>query len=179
MIHEENGVKILIQLIDHITEIYSITDESGIPAMAFINHGRGKKNWIGESQEYLDRHSNSGVTRIWTALKQRILDEFVVRNPNQSKPLLVFIITHSAVCLFPSMNKTVTVGARRTCTRCCVRLSAGWWFPVFAFPRCFTLSFSFSSSLNNTINRIQRHNSPQKLCNNHQKIGRGWEKKWR
>ncbi|PUU80848.1 hypothetical protein B9Z19DRAFT_973300 [Tuber borchii] len=99
MITEENGQrkKTLIRFIDHITEICLMAKECGIFAMRFMNSGGGKNNWTGKSQEYLDHHSYGGVTRIGTELKRKILDKFVIGNPNQSKPLLVLIVTDGAV----------------------------------------------------------------------------------
>jgi len=109
MISEENGSRkeTLIQFIDHITEIYSMANESGILAMRFVNGYRGKKNWTGRSREYLDRHSYSGIARIGTALKEKILDKFVIGNTNQSKPLLVLIVTDRAVCLSPKVPTNI------------------------------------------------------------------------
>ena len=95
--------KTLIQFVDHITEIYSMANESGILAMRFLNGSRGKKNWTGKSQEYLDHHSYGGVTRIGTELKKKILDIFAIGNLDQSKPLLVLIVTDGAVCLSPKI----------------------------------------------------------------------------
>jgi len=101
MIHEEGGSrkKTLIQFIDHITEIYSIANESGILALTFTNHRGGKRNWTGRSQEYLDHHNYGGMARIGTELKRRILDKFVIGNSTQRKPLLVLIVTAGVVCL--------------------------------------------------------------------------------
>jgi len=109
MISEENsqGKKTLIQFIDHITEIYSMANESGILAMRFMNSRRGKKNWTRKSQEYIDRHSYGGVTRIGTELRKKILDRFAIGNPNQKKPLLVLIITTGAVCFSPDISKDI------------------------------------------------------------------------
>jgi len=109
MIYEENGKrkKTLIQFIDHITKICSMANESGILAMRFMNSGGGKRNWTGESQEYLDHHSYGGMARIGTELKRKILDKFVIGNPNQSKPLLVLIATSGEVCLSPQISKTI------------------------------------------------------------------------
>ncbi|PUU82953.1 hypothetical protein B9Z19DRAFT_1073820 [Tuber borchii] len=89
--------KTLIQFVDHITEIYSMANESGILAIRFLNGSRGKKNWTGKSQEYLDHHSYGGVTRIGTELKKKILDIFAIGNLNQSKPLLVLTVTDGAI----------------------------------------------------------------------------------
>ena len=107
MISEEDGQrkKTLVQFVDHITEVYKLANESGILAMRFMNSGGGKRNWTGESQEYLDQHSYGGVTRIGTELKKKILDKFVIGNPNQKKPLLVIIVTDGAVCLSPNLSK--------------------------------------------------------------------------
>ncbi|PUU80835.1 hypothetical protein B9Z19DRAFT_1020740 [Tuber borchii] len=99
MISEEDGQRkeTLIKFVDHITEIYSMANESGILAMRFMNSMGGKKDWAKKSQEYLDHHKYSGVNRIGTELKKKILDKFVTRNPNQSKPLLVLTVTDGAV----------------------------------------------------------------------------------
>ena len=101
MIYEDNGVRkeTLIPLIDHITEIYSMANESGVLAMRFMNSRGGKKNWRERSQGYLEQHSYGGMARIGTALKRRILDKFAIGNPHQSKPLLVLIVTDGAVCI--------------------------------------------------------------------------------
>ena len=109
MIYEENGKRkeTLIRFIDYITEIYSMANESGILAMRFMNCRGGKKNWREKSQEYLDHHSYGGMARIGTALKRKILDKFVIGNPNQSKPLLVLIATAGEVCLSPLISKTI------------------------------------------------------------------------
>jgi len=106
MVYEGEGArkKTLIQFIDYITEIYSMANESGILAMTFTNHRGGKRNWTGRSQEYLDQCSNGGMARIGTELKRRILDKFVIGNSNQSKPLLVLIVTPGVVCLSPQSS---------------------------------------------------------------------------
>jgi len=109
MISEDDGERkeTLIQFVDHITEIYSMVNESGILAMRFMNHAGGKKNWKNKSQDYLDNHTYGGVTRIGTELKKKILDKFVIRNSGQSKPLLVLIVTDGAVSLSPKISKAV------------------------------------------------------------------------
>ena len=108
MISDKNGErKTLIQFIDHITETYSMANESGILAMRFMNSKRGKKNWTGKSKEYLDHHQYGGVTRIGTELKKKLLDKFVIGNRNQNKPLLVLIVTNGAVCLALNISKAM------------------------------------------------------------------------
>ena len=103
MVSDKNGArkKSLIEFVDHITEICSIANGSGILAMRFMNGARGKKNWTGKSQGYLDQHNYSGLARIGTELKKKILDIFAIGNSRQSKPLLVLIVTDSGVCLSP------------------------------------------------------------------------------
>ena len=109
MIHEESGKRkrALIQFVDHITKICSMANESGILAIRFMNSRGGKKNWTGSLQEYLDQHSYGGMARIGTALKRRILDKFAIGNPNQSKPLLVLIVTDGAVCLPTKVSRAI------------------------------------------------------------------------
>jgi len=109
MISEDDGERkdTLIQFVDHVTEIYTLANESGVFAMRFMNRGGGKKNWKDKSQDYLDNHTYGGVTRIGTELKKKILDKFAIGNPNQRKPLLVLIVTNSAVCLPPNVSKDI------------------------------------------------------------------------
>jgi len=100
MISEEGGARkeTLIKFVDHITEAYSMANESGILAMRFMNGRGGKKKWTGKSREYLEKHNYEGLTRIGTELKKKILDFYAIGNSKQSKPLLVLIVTNSAVC---------------------------------------------------------------------------------
>lgn len=109
MIYKENGARkeALIDFIDLITEIHSIANESGILAMRFMNCGGGKNNWIGRSGYYLGNHKYGGGRRIGTELKEKILDEFVIGNSDQRKPLLVLIVTDGAVCHPPDMSEVV------------------------------------------------------------------------
>ena len=84
-----------------------MANESGILAMRFMNRGGGKNNWTGKSQEYLDHHSYGGVLRIGTELRKKILDRFAIGNDNQSKPLLVLIVTSGAVCFSPKISEAI------------------------------------------------------------------------
>ena len=109
MINQENGTRkeILIQFIDHITEICSVANESGILALRFMNSEAGKENWNEKSsREYLDGHDYGGVSRIGKELK-KILDKFATGNSNQIKPLLVLIVTNSGVCLPPNISRAI------------------------------------------------------------------------
>jgi len=103
IISEEGGQRkdALIQFVDHITEIYSMANGSGVLAMRFMNAKGGKKNRVGKSKDYLDLHSYGGVRRIGTELKKKILDIFVIGKSHQKKPLLVLIVTDGAVCFSP------------------------------------------------------------------------------
>ena len=108
MIWEENGErkKTLVELVDHIRKICSMANESGTPAMRFMNRAGDMENWTGKWQEYLDHNSYGGLTKIGTELN-KILDKFAVGDPNQKKPLLVLIITDGAVCFTPKSFKTI------------------------------------------------------------------------
>jgi len=99
MVHEEDGKRkeTLIQYIDHITDIYKLANGSGILGLRFMNSRGGKPNWTGKSKDYLDKHEYGGVTRIGTELHRKILKKFAMNKPNQSKPLLVLIVTDGAV----------------------------------------------------------------------------------
>jgi len=109
MAYEEEGarVKILIQFIDHITEICSMANESGILAIRFINNFRDKNNWTGELKGHLDQHIFGGTTKIGTELHKQILRPFAIGNPNQRKPLLVLIVTDGAVCFSPKIYQAI------------------------------------------------------------------------
>ena len=109
MVSDKNGArkKSLIEFVDHITEICSIANDSGILAMRFMNSSGGKKNWSMKSEKYLDRHSYRGLTRIGTELKKKILDNYAIGVSNQRKPLLVLIVTDSGVCLSPNISKAL------------------------------------------------------------------------
>ncbi|KAG0128932.1 hypothetical protein HOY82DRAFT_611481 [Tuber indicum] len=63
MIHKEGGKRkeTLIDYNDHITEIYTLANQSGILAMRFMNTGGGKKNWTGQSRQYLEQHSYGSI----------------------------------------------------------------------------------------------------------------------
>jgi len=132
MVHEEGGKRkeTLIQYIDHITEIYKLANQSGILAMRFMNRGGGKKDWTGQSRQYLERHSYGGVTRIGTELQRKILKKFAMGNTNQSKPLLVLIVTDGPV---EGERKSHLQDVIRNCVH--ERAGAGKGFEAFQFSR--------------------------------------------
>jgi len=105
----EDRKGILIRYVDYITRICSMANPSGILAMRFMNSKGGKKNWKeASSVDYLSNHPfDGGVTRIGTSLKKRILDKFVMNNPNQTKPLLVLIFTDGTVYLSSDISKAI------------------------------------------------------------------------
>jgi len=109
MISGEGGARkeALIQFVDHITEIYSMANESGIVAMRFLNHKGGRINWTRKSRKYLDRHMYSGSRRVGTELKGKILDHYVIGKANQSKPVLVLLVTNGAVCFSPEISRAI------------------------------------------------------------------------
>jgi len=108
MINEEAGKRkeTLVKLIDHITEICSMANESGILAVKFMNSAGDIENWTKEERKDLSQHSYGGLTKIGTELK-KILDKFGVGNRKQNKPLLVFIITDGAVGFSPKGSKAI------------------------------------------------------------------------
>lgn len=82
---------------DHITSVYDLANPTGIRSVKFINAKRGlakvrSGNW---RRNFKDRDYD-GMTRIGTALKTKILDQFVWRE-EMKKPLLVMIITDGEV----------------------------------------------------------------------------------
>ena len=108
MIREEDEKRkeTLAQFVGHITEICSMANESGTVAVKFMNNARDIEYWTREKQKDLNQHSYSGLTKIGTELK-KILDKFSVGNPNQSKPLLVLIVTDGVVRFSPKSSKAI------------------------------------------------------------------------
>ncbi|PUU80839.1 hypothetical protein B9Z19DRAFT_973419 [Tuber borchii] len=99
MILEENGQRkdTLIWLIKEISDIYSMANGPDAHTMHFLNTTEVKKGADEKWEDYLGRHEFGGATRIGTELKKQILDEFVIGNSNQSKPLLVIILADGTV----------------------------------------------------------------------------------
>ena len=109
MILEENGQRkgTLIGLIKEISDIYSMANGPNTHTIHFLNTREVKKGTDEKWESYLGRHEFGGVTRIGTELKKQILDKFVIGNSNQSKPLLVLILTDGTVCLSPEISKAI------------------------------------------------------------------------
>ena len=97
----------LIQLIDYITEIYSLANESGILDMRFMNRGEGKRNWKEKSEKYLNEHRYGGMAHIGRKLREEVLDKCGIGNSGQSKPLLVLVIASNTVCLSPNISEAI------------------------------------------------------------------------
>lgn len=98
MIWEENGLrkKTLVKLVDYMTEICSMANGYGLPTMRFMNRSGDMEDWSNTRHEYLNHHGYGGLARIGTELK-KILDRFAVGDPDQGKPLLLFILTDGLV----------------------------------------------------------------------------------
>lgn len=99
---EGRRIKTLIRAMDEITAIYDLANPTGIKAIRFINAKKGltdvtNDDWKTAFHERIYR----GVSRVGTALHQKILKQFVWRNP-MTKPLLVMIITDGDVRSFTS-----------------------------------------------------------------------------
>lgn len=109
MILEENGQRkdILIGLIKEISDIYSMANGPDTHTMHFLNTREVEKRTDEKWEDYLGRHEFGGMTRIGTGLKEQILDEFVIGNSNQRKPLLVLILADGAVRLSPEISKAI------------------------------------------------------------------------
>ena len=109
MILEENGQrkKTLIRLIKEISDIYSMANGPDTHTMHLLNTREPEREKGEKWEDYLGRHEFGGMTRIGTELKEQILDEFVIGNSNQNKPLLVLILADGAVCLSPEISKAI------------------------------------------------------------------------
>ncbi|KAL0632091.1 hypothetical protein Q9L58_009023 [Maublancomyces gigas] len=92
---EQNGSRIysLNTVVEGMTSIYDLANPTGIRSIEFVNRKTGllhvrSKDW---RKEFLGVKYD-GLSRIGTALKLKILDQYVWRN-KMTKPLLVIIIT--------------------------------------------------------------------------------------
>lgn len=96
---EQNGerIKTFKRTMAEITSVYDLANPRGIRSVKFIN---SKKGFMNIRRGHLKKNFASlkydGMTRIGTALKERILTPYVWTNP-MTKPLLVMIITDGEV----------------------------------------------------------------------------------
>lgn len=102
---EENGTRkeMLKRTMEAITSIYDLANPNGILSVQFFNSDIGFKNITQKNLPWLwERCSYGGVTRIGSALGEKILNRFVV--PEMKKPLLVMIVTDGAVSSFSPLS---------------------------------------------------------------------------
>lgn len=99
---EQNGTRIqsLNAIVEDITSVYDLANPSGIRSIEFVNRATGL--WHVRSEDWRKESSGvqyDGMSRIGTALKLKILDQYVWKN-KMTKPLLVIIITDGDVSLW-------------------------------------------------------------------------------
>lgn len=98
---EKEGVRIetLKRTISEITTIYDLAGPKGIRSIKFLNGKKGLRNIRSTNwKKRFDAHGYGGMTRIGSALKQKILNKFVFGTPME-KPLLIISITDGQVRL--------------------------------------------------------------------------------
>lgn len=100
---EENGERKLTMkdTMKAITEVYDLANDSGLLSVRFFNSDQSfikvkSKNVYSVWKKCL----YGGVTRIGSALSERVLDKYVWA-PGMKKPLLVMTITDGAVSSLP------------------------------------------------------------------------------
>lgn len=96
---EQKGdrIKTLKKAMQGITSVYDLANPNGIRAVKFINAKQGIRNYKNKSwKKNFGTRRYDGMTRIGTALKAKILDQLVWKDP-MTKPLLVMIITDGDV----------------------------------------------------------------------------------
>lgn len=94
--------KILTDTLTEICKIYSLANETGVKAVRYLNHRRGKGNVkVDDVLEVVKRCAHTGLTRIGTELHRRILNDLVLKpKVDMSKPLLVMIVTDGTVSFY-------------------------------------------------------------------------------
>lgn len=96
---EQNGerIKTFKKTMFEITSVYDLANSQGIRSVKFIN---SRKGFTGIKRGNLRKNfatlKYDGMTRIGTALKEKILANYVWAKPME-KPLLVMIITDGEV----------------------------------------------------------------------------------
>lgn len=98
---EQEGLRIetLKKTISEITAIYDLASPTGIRSLKFLNSNSGLRNIRSTNwKKRFDDHDYRGMTRIGTALKQKILNKFVF-GTQMEKPLLIILITDGEVRL--------------------------------------------------------------------------------
>lgn len=90
----------LKKTLTEICDIYKLANKSGIKAVRYVNHTRGKKDVVTalDLEEVVKRCAPVGVSRIGTELYKRIILDFVLKPKIEMvKPLLVIIIASGTV----------------------------------------------------------------------------------
>lgn len=103
----EKRKETLRKFIELVTEYCSMANESGILAKLFMTSNGNRNDWPGSWEEYQEHHGYGSLARIGTALQSKILDQFALGNRDQSKPLLVLIVTDGAVSLSPMVSRAI------------------------------------------------------------------------
>jgi len=98
MVSQEKGKRkeALVKILQNIAKVYQLARKEGICSVRFINYLHRKRNITsGKVKNMLQKHPFGGLTRIGTALKKKVLDEWV--KVDMKKPVLVIIITDGDV----------------------------------------------------------------------------------
>lgn len=96
---EQGGerIKTFKKTMAEITSVYDLANPQGIRSVKFINSKKGLANIRrGNLRRNFAAMKFDGMTRIGTALREKILAQYVWANP-MTKPLLVMIITDGEV----------------------------------------------------------------------------------
>lgn len=96
---EQNGerIKTFKKTMLEITSVYDLANSRGIRSVRFINSKTAFKNIKrGNLRKHFANLKYDGMTRIGTALKDKVLANYVWAGPME-KPLLVMIITDGEV----------------------------------------------------------------------------------
>lgn len=112
-VEQGKRIQVLVDFLKAISHIYSFAGEGmngKIRRIRFLNSRKGS-DYVdsAEVEKLLHNHSYSGMTRIGTQLKKKILIDLV--SSKMPRPLLVMIITDGEVsdvlvmlCLFPYIS---------------------------------------------------------------------------
>lgn len=108
MQYGENGrrIAVLERMLKAIATVYSLARERGIERVKFINNSEGKRNVVERNvHQALRGHTYSGIARVGTELRNKILHNFIM-GVKMKKPMLVMVIVGQAV-RFPNYSLTL------------------------------------------------------------------------
>ncbi|KAA8894981.1 hypothetical protein FN846DRAFT_998187 [Sphaerosporella brunnea] len=99
---EEGQRKVTLhKVLMEVSDIYSLARDEGIVSVRFFNTKKGRKNVTpAKVDDVLNKVAYTGLTKIGTELKQKILDPFLYKEAaagKLKKPLLIMIITDGDV----------------------------------------------------------------------------------